>query len=405
MRLTIVFDDISLPLPQMATPDIRQRIIEAVLELAAARASTTSSSIVANALHRRMTAGELKRCVGERVFRSFFPDHLTNHDAEDRDNLLHLGTDRSTARTSRSTAGRRERPHRLRQHQPRRDGRRAQVRARRPGELPQPAPHHNVHTIEHSRSMNDPRHSAMHHSYDAHGAPARRAREVFTIETTLNNDTFPSELGFLNKREWEWSLKDQAAYLAAKRVNELAPAKLRRKIWHSDRRALRVTGVNAGETEAVHERTLANVYRQQLTEIDGQADILVFGLPYICPYNVNSIMNPILVMCLGLGYFFNMYRNKPIVREGGTRSSSTRCRGSSTRSTTRATSTSSTRCSPNTTDPGNDRVEVRAAVRHRPLVHPPVPQQLRLPRRPPLLHVVLGGARAGPPRRRDLRRR
>ena len=41
------------------------------------------------------------------------------------------------------------------------------------------------------------------------------------------------------------------------------------------------------------------------------------GLPYICPYNVNSIMNPILVMCLGLGYFFNLYRNKPLVREGG----------------------------------------------------------------------------------------
>jgi hypothetical protein len=43
----------------------------------------------------------------------------------------------------------------------------------------------------------------------------------------------------------------------------------------------------------------------------------VFGLPYICPYNVNSIMNPILVMSLGLGYFFNLYRGQPIVRPGG----------------------------------------------------------------------------------------
>jgi hypothetical protein len=41
------------------------------------------------------------------------------------------------------------------------------------------------------------------------------------------------------------------------------------------------------------------------------------GLPYICPYNVNSVMNPILVMCLGLGYFFNLYRGRPLVREGG----------------------------------------------------------------------------------------
>ena len=35
MKLTIAFDDISLPLPQMRRPDIRQRVIEAVLDLAA----------------------------------------------------------------------------------------------------------------------------------------------------------------------------------------------------------------------------------------------------------------------------------------------------------------------------------------------------------------------------------
>jgi hypothetical protein len=67
----------------------------------------------------------------------------------------------------------------------------------------------------------------------------------------------------------------------------------------------------------VHEATLANVHRQQLVEVDGQADILIAGLPYIGPYNVNSIMNPILTVCEGLGYFFNMYRGKPLVRQGG----------------------------------------------------------------------------------------
>ena len=41
------------------------------------------------------------------------------------------------------------------------------------------------------------------------------------------------------------------------------------------------------------------------------------GIPFICPYNPDGIMNPILVMCMGLGYLFNMYRNKPLVREGG----------------------------------------------------------------------------------------
>src|SRR5262245_7194340 len=36
MRLTVAFDDISLPLPPMRPPDVRGRVIEQVLELAAA---------------------------------------------------------------------------------------------------------------------------------------------------------------------------------------------------------------------------------------------------------------------------------------------------------------------------------------------------------------------------------
>jgi hypothetical protein len=78
-----------------------------------------------------------------------------------------------------------------------------------------------------------------------------------------------------------------------------------------------MVSVQAGEVEAVHEVTTANVWRQQGVEVDGQTDILTMGLPYICPYNVGSIMNPVLVACLGLGYFFNLYRGKPLVRPGG----------------------------------------------------------------------------------------
>ena len=79
-----------------------------------------------------------------------------------------------------------------------------------------------------------------------------------------------------------------------------------------------MTGVWAGETEAVHNKALARVFQQYAVPVKGQSDILIVGVPYICPYNVNSIMNPVLVQCTGLGYLFNMYRNKPLVRPGGT---------------------------------------------------------------------------------------
>jgi hypothetical protein len=97
----------------------------------------------------------------------------------------------------------------------------------------------------------------------------------------------------------------------------LAPTRLARKILSSIESPHQMTSVQAGEVEAVHRQTTENVYRQHLVEVEGQTDILTMGIPYICPYNVNSIMNPILVMCMGLGYLFNLYRGKPLVREGG----------------------------------------------------------------------------------------
>ena len=59
------------------------------------------------------------------------------------------------------------------------------------------------------------------------------------------------------------------------------------------------------------------MYDQHLVPVEGQTDILTMGIPFISPYNPEGIMNPILVMCMGLGYLFNMYRDKPLVREGG----------------------------------------------------------------------------------------
>jgi hypothetical protein len=78
-----------------------------------------------------------------------------------------------------------------------------------------------------------------------------------------------------------------------------------------------LTSVHAGQVDAVHERTLETVRRQMLVEVEGQTDIVTIGIPYLGPYNVNAIMNPVLVVCMGLGYLFNLYRGRPVVREGG----------------------------------------------------------------------------------------
>ena len=106
MRLTIVFDDLSLPLPPMRRPDIRQRMIEQVLEMAAAKGVDDVELIAGNALHRRMTpagAEAHRRRAGVPLVLPATTCATTT--PRTADNLLELGTT-GTARTWRSTAGR-----------------------------------------------------------------------------------------------------------------------------------------------------------------------------------------------------------------------------------------------------------------------------------------------------------
>src|SRR5512135_2120635 len=80
MKVTIALDDISLPLPPMRTPDVRQQVLEVVLELLADSGVDDVHLVVAIALHRRMTEEEMKRMVGRKIFDAFHPDRYYNHD-------------------------------------------------------------------------------------------------------------------------------------------------------------------------------------------------------------------------------------------------------------------------------------------------------------------------------------
>ena len=179
--------------------------------------------------------------------------------------------------------------------------------------------HHNPTTMEASHSFMDQHRSELHKSNWRMGKVlVDSGVKVFQIETTLNTDTFPTPFEFLSKREWEWTAKDRATYLGTAKSLALAPTRLARKIFHSIEAPHQMTSVQAGEVEAVHQVDDRERLRaSSSSRSQGQTDILTMGIPYICPYNVNSIMNPILVMCMGLGYLFNMYRGKPLVREGG----------------------------------------------------------------------------------------
>ncbi|HUP70548.1 MAG TPA: lactate racemase domain-containing protein [Acidimicrobiales bacterium] len=319
MRLTVCFDDVSLPLPPMRRPDVRQRVIEAVLDLAADAGVDDVVLIAALALHRRMTEAELRHALGDRVYDAFAPSgQLTQLDAEDPDAMMHLGTtDRGEDVEISKRAATSDLIVYVNINLVAMDGGHKSV-ATGLASYRSLKHHHNVATMLKSKSFMDQHHSELHTSNWRMGRHiAASGIKVFQIETTLNTDTFPEQFSFLQRREWEWGAKDRATFLGVSRALDRTPARLARSIFHGIKAPHQMASVQAGEVEAVHKLTTENLYRQQLVEVQGQTDVLMMGLPYISPYNVNSIMNPILVACLGLGYFFNMYRGKPLVREGG----------------------------------------------------------------------------------------
>jgi hypothetical protein len=75
--------------------------------------------------------------------------------------------------------------------------------------------------------------------------------------------------------------------------------------------------VAAGDVEKVHEKTLAYLDSTKVIQIEGQSDVLVLGVPDFMPYSMGTIINPILIARMGLGYMFAIYKNRPVVREKG----------------------------------------------------------------------------------------
>jgi len=125
-------------------------------------------------------------------------------------------------------------------------------------------------------------------------------------------------MAFLGKREEDFSDLDRAALAGLRWTLQKAPRALRQNVFHKVPAAYGLMACAAGRTELAHEKILQAIRRQLFVKVRGQADILIAGIPYISPYNVNSILNPLLVQVMACGYFFNMNRGIPLVKKGGT---------------------------------------------------------------------------------------
>jgi lactate racemase len=317
MKVTIAFDDISLPLPQMRRPDIRELIITNVLGKLADAGIDDIHIVAAIALHRRMTPGELKHQLGNKIFKQYFPHQLYNYDAEDPDGNVMLG---KTEQGEEVEISRRVLESDLviyvNINLVSMDGGNKSY-ATGFSTYRSIRHHHNHHTLMHCKSYMDPKASALNNSCDRVGKVIEEHVNIFKIETTVNNQAASKMFTFLQKPGWEYNALDYSLYYGAKLGEMTLPTSALRGAYGALRAPYKLTSVHAGRTAPVHEKILERVYQDQCVPVQGQSDISVVGIPYLSPYNVNSIMNPILAYVMTLGYSFNLYRGLPVVRKGG----------------------------------------------------------------------------------------
>lgn len=320
MKVTIAFDDISLPLPPMASPDVRQRVLEIVLEILGNHGVDDVHLIAALAVHRRMTADEVKHVVGKKIFNAYWPDRLYNHDAEDVDNMVDLGkTDQGEYVQCNKRAMESDLLIYVNLNLVPMDGGHKSVATGLTGYKALRA-HHNPFVMEKCDSYMDPREerSPLAASINRQGRYLEKHVKIFHIETAINNRMFPQQLDFLARKEESFSDFDWQKAKALKAALDSLPHEGRQKLLYSSPAQYELIGVWAGECESVHEKTVAKCFEQYAIPVKGQADIGIFGIPYVCPYNVHSYLNPLLVQVQATGYLHNLYRGVPLVKKGGT---------------------------------------------------------------------------------------
>jgi len=317
MKVTIAVDDISLPLPKMRRPDVRESMLKIVLQMLAAKRIDDFHIIIITTYHRRMEPFEIRWAYGDDIFDTYYPDRLYNMDADAPDGMVELG---QTEMGERVRVLRRAAESDLLIYLninlvPMDGG--AKSVAVGMTDYHSLKHNHNPQTILSSDSYFDHTRSALTDSANRINEVIDRHLKVFHVETVINNAMFDRRLAFFTRNEDHWSALDRGMFRSTQYALSKAPAAVKRKMLFAIPAAYEIIAVHAGATHPVHDKTLQYIYGQYCVPVEGQADVSIVGVPFIMPYNVHSVMNPILVHCLVLGYIHNMYRGMPLVKKNG----------------------------------------------------------------------------------------
>lgn len=318
-KVLIAFDDNCQPFPPTGKPDIRQIIIEALLGLLDSYGVSQENIRLscAIALHRKMKRHELATMLGDRIMQAFYPHRLDNFDAEDMKNIAHLGKTEAAevVEVSKAVVDSDLVIYVDSIQIPLNGGHKSVAVGF--GTYRSIACHHAPQMTAENPHVMQPRDSNMHASIERMSRVVQKHCRIMVLEAPMNGATYPRPMRYLSQPDERCNGLEKLLKRITPWSMRALPEPLRYRLLKSVRSDYDPIEINAGTIDEVHPRTLRALDSQLSVEVGRQFDTLVFGLPDLSPYAIDARINPVLVVSDVLGYVFNWFYDRPLVRKGG----------------------------------------------------------------------------------------
>ncbi|WP_290623904.1 MULTISPECIES: lactate racemase domain-containing protein [unclassified Archaeoglobus] len=295
-KVVIAFDDVSVPLPLPQTDPRRLMVKEILRKLKSMGIGKEQVTLVcATGMHRKCSNAELRQMLGEVV--SAY--RVVNHDCRD---VVSLGETESgyIVEINRYAAESDVIIYLSVPFLPMNGGWKSIAVGL--GSYACIRQHHLPDILTKSPYMNP--HSDMHRIIEEIGRHVAEQIPVLHIDAVVNNSFYR---GFVSKAWKNVRGEDRLDQKLLMSLSNMMPSSIKSRVRRRYRAGYEIAYVAAGEVDEVHSEVLQRVYEHRGLKIEKKYDALIFGLPNMSPYSVNSELNPILFHTMVRGYLCNMF--------------------------------------------------------------------------------------------------
>jgi lactate racemase len=303
-RVTVVVDDFGLPVPPLAN-DCREVMVQAFLELLEERGVTPDrvKILVANGLSRQWRQTELLEWLGPAISRYT----VSCHDAENTENVARLGEESGGPLELNKAVVEADVVLYVNVVS-------TPLHAGLFGLISGTASYRTARLLNAPRVFDEDRSplvpgSSFHRAHQTLAALLTKKTKVVQLSAVLNNELWAQGVTALIR-------SDEGLSRPMQMWNAL-PQAVRHRAARLLKASYRPVDVICGSPEVVEPRALEVYYRQNEVELQGQSDVVVFGVPDQGPASVRSSQNPVLTTHLALGYLANLHLDAPLLKEGG----------------------------------------------------------------------------------------